>query len=396
MKKRAVISGGGIAGLALGFWLEKSGIETVIIERARQFNALGHYISLKGNGVEIIRQMGLEQACRAYEVQFEQTLMLTANGKLLRKGSQKEFETNLGGYLLLPRADLQRVLFKAVQAKLEIRYDTQIVAIKDQDNHVNVEFSNGKTETFDLVFGADGIHSRTRQLVFGDGFIKELGGQYIALTINTKHGLATNNMRSYFGNGQMVTLFPTSPNSVSAIIYHGQGGVQLQNKDNLSIKTFLLETYKNFAPEVQAVFASINEQAFVFVDIIGQVKMPCIVKGRIALLGDAAHCPTFMSGMGSSLALQGAQMLASKLEQYSNDPVQALQAYQSQITPIANRYKSSALQLKPMVLDRRVWVAWLRDIAIQFTPDWLMDRTARQFINAEQFNQALTGTRVNV
>jgi 2-polyprenyl-6-methoxyphenol hydroxylase-like FAD-dependent oxidoreductase len=383
MKKRALISGGGIAGLSLGFWLERNGIEPVIIERTAGFTALGHYISLKGNGVEVIRQMGLEQACRDHEVHFERTLLLTSKGTLLRKSSQDEFESNLGGYMLFRRADLQTVLFDAVQEKLQIRHDTQISAIQDHGKEVEVQFSSGRTESFDFVFGADGIHSRTRQIVFGNGFIQELGGHYIALTINTAHGLPTNNMRSYFGNGQMVTLFPTSPSSVSVIIYHGDGGLQLQQKDNAFVKAFLLEAYRDFAPEVLNLFRVIDETAYVFVDAIGQVRMPAIVKGRVALLGDAAHCPTFMSGMGSSLALQGSKMLAFNLEQHPNDPIRALQAFQADIAPIADRYKTSALSLRPMVLDRRPVVAWTRNAAMRLMPNWLMDRTARQFIQAE-------------
>src|SRR5262249_17222975 len=122
MKKRALISGGGIAGLALGFWLERIGIEPVVIERMSRFEALGHYIALKGNGVEVIRQMGLESACRAREVRFERSMMLTSTGKLLRMGSRAEFDQNLGGYILFRRADLQATLFEAVREKGELVY----------------------------------------------------------------------------------------------------------------------------------------------------------------------------------------------------------------------------------------------------------------------------------
>src|SRR5215510_14400517 len=164
MKKRALISGGGIAGLSLGFWLERIGIEPLVIERAPRFEALGHYIALKGNGVEVMRQMGLESACRAREVQFERSLMLTSTGRLLRKGSRDEFDHNLGGYILFRRADLQATLFEAVRDKLEIRYATELVSLRDQGEQVDVEFSAGNSESFDFVIGADGIHSRTRRL----------------------------------------------------------------------------------------------------------------------------------------------------------------------------------------------------------------------------------------
>jgi 2-polyprenyl-6-methoxyphenol hydroxylase-like FAD-dependent oxidoreductase len=383
MKQRALIAGGGIAGLALGFWLERIGIEPVVIERAPRFAALGHYIALKGNGVDVIRHMGLERACRAREVRFERSMMLTSTGRLLRMGSQAEFDHNLGGYILFRRADLQASLFEAVREKLEIRYGTQLVSLRDQGAQVEVELSAGKSETFDFVFGADGIHSRTRRLVFGDGFIEPLGGQYIALTVDVAHGLPANQVRSYFGSGQSVHLFLTSPNRVSAVVYHGDGGVQLAGKDSDSVKAFLLDAYKDFAAEILAVFTAIDERAFVFVDAIGQVRMPSIVKGRVALLGDAAHCPTFMSGMGSSLALQGAQALAFHLAQQLDDPVRALRSYQAAITPIAERYQASALEMRPMLLDRRPWLSWARNAALRLTPDWLMERKTRQFYQAE-------------
>jgi len=383
MKQRALISGGGIAGLALGFWLERIGIEPVVIERASRFEALGHYIALKGNGVNVIRQMGLEPACRAREVQFERSMMLTATGRRLRMGGREEFDHNLGGYILFRRADLQASLFEAVREKIEIRYGTQFVAIRDQGAQVEVELSAGNSESFDFVFGADGIHSRTRKLVFGDGFIEPLGGHYIALTMDVAHGLPPNQIRSYFGRGQSVHLFLTSPSRVSLVVYHGDGDVQLAGKDSGAVKAFLLEAYSDFAPEVLSIFQAIDERAFVFVDAIAQVRMPSIVKGRVALLGDAAHCPTFMSGMGSSLALQGAQALAMHLEQQRDDPVRALRSYQAAITPIAARYQASALEMRPMLLDRRPWLAWARNAGLRLTPEWLMERKTRQFYHAE-------------
>src|SRR5205814_4522310 len=138
------------------------------------------------------------------------------------------------------------------------------------------------------------------------------------------------------------------------------GGVTLAGKDIGSVKAFLLDAYNDFAAEVLGVFNAIDERAFAFVDAIGQVRMPAIVKGRVALLGDAAHCPTFMSGMGSSLALQGARALASHLKQRPDDPARALLSYQAAISPIAERYQVSALGMRSALLNRQPWVEWGR------------------------------------
>src|SRR4051812_29472607 len=98
---KILISGGGIAGLALAFWLERFGFDPVIIDRAPRFDARGHYISLKGSGVEVIRQMGLEPACRAREARFGRAVMLTSRGSVLRRGARAEMDANLGGYIFM-------------------------------------------------------------------------------------------------------------------------------------------------------------------------------------------------------------------------------------------------------------------------------------------------------
>jgi len=382
MKKRALIVGGGIAGLALGYWLEKIGIEPIIIERAPHFEALGHYIALKGNGVNVIRNMNLEAACREREVRFEQALFMTASGKPLRKGSRSDFNSNLDGYILFQRADLQAILFEAAREKVEIRYDTTIVKLFDEGQQVNVELSNGETDAFDFVVGADGIRSRTRQLVFGEGFTHPLGGLYVAMTVRTNHGL-TNNVGAYLGTGQSAYLFPISADYISAVVYHGDGGLTPTNNDSLAIKSFLLAAYNSFAEEVLRVFNAIDEQSYIFADTIEQVRLPEIVKGRVVLIGDAAHCRTFMSGMGSSLALQGAQILASAIQQSVDDPVKGLLKYQEIITPIANNYQASALEMRPLLLERKEWMANVRDLIIRITPEWLLERKTRQFYQTE-------------
>lgn len=380
---RVLISGAGIAGFALAFWLEKFGIEATFIDRANRFEALGHYISLKGNGVEVIRQMGLEAACRERECTFTRLRMMRSDGALLRMGSQAEFDRNLGGYILMRRSDLHEVLFDATNAFCDVRYGVQIDAIRDEGKEVNVQFSNGTADAFDLVIGADGIHSHTRKLIFGSGFEVSLGGKYIGVMQDYEHGLGTEYCMAYWGIGQMAALFPTAPTRISAIFYHGDGGVEPSGRDTPSIRRFLLDAYGDFAPEVVKTITALREHAFVFMDTIAQVRLPSIIKGRVALVGDAAHCPTFMSGMGSSLALQGARLLALRVKEHGEDMATALRKYESDIAPIANRYRESALQMRPFLLNRAAWIANARNCIFRLTPEWIVKRRIRSFFQAE-------------
>jgi 2-polyprenyl-6-methoxyphenol hydroxylase-like FAD-dependent oxidoreductase len=383
LKTRVLVSGAGIAGLSLGFWLNRLGIEAVLIDRASHFEALGHYISLKGNGVEVIRQMGLESACRARECTFTRLKMMRSDGALLRMGSQAEFDQNLGGYILMRRSDLHEALSDATKDVCDIRYGVQINAIRDEGKKVEVQLSDGAVESFDLLIGADGIHSHTRKLTFGNGFEVPLGGKYIGLTEDYEHGLGTAHCLAYWGVGQMAALFPTAPTRISAIFYYGDGSVEPSGRDAPSMRQFLLDAYGDFAPEVTRTIAALSEDAFIFVDAIAQVRMPSITRGRVALVGDAAHCPTFMSGMGSSLALQGARLLALHVKESDGDIAAALRKYEADITPIADRYRDSAIQMRPLLLKRKTWVAIARNWGLRLTPEWMMKRRISSFFQAE-------------
>lgn len=383
---RILISGAGIAGLSLAFWLHRFGMSAVVIDRVPYFQALGHYISLKGNGVEVIRQMGLERACRSHEFKLSQVKNMASTGKFLRMGSSTEFDDSLGGYIMLRRSDLAATIFESVKDLIELRYGTEIKSIRDSEDAVEVEFSDGTCGSFDFVFGADGIHSHTRRLVFGENFEFPLGGLYFGLTNSCLHGLEPGDVRVYFGRGQLAMIMPTTRSNISAVFYHGTEFPPPKNRDTAHLKEFLLDAYREFAPEVGNVIAATVDDSFVFSDVISQVRMPSITKGRVALLGDAAHCPTFMSGMGASLALQGARLLAVNLKEHAEAPGRALAAYQLAVSPIAARYQESAMQMRMLVLDRRPWVAIARNIALRVTPKWVLDRGMRKFYHAENMN----------
>ena len=182
----------------------------------------------------------------------------------------------------------------------------------------------------------------------------------------------------------MVNLFPVAPNSVSAVVYVGANAGSPPHHDLLAMRDYLLATCAGFPDEVLDVLRHIQADDFVFSDAIAQVEMPRIADGRCVLIGDAAHCPTFLSGMGSSLALQDAHILAGCLARNPDDIVSALAQYENVMAPIARRYKDNAVSAHGALLGSSPFMARLRDVVLRVLPDRLFERGVRRFFDAER------------
>ena len=150
------------------------------------------------------------------------------------------------------------------------------------------------------------------------------------------------------------------------------------------MRRYLLAMCAGFPEEVRRVLGDIRVDDFVFSDAIAQVEMPRITQTRCALIGDAAHCPTFLSGMGSSLALQDAHVLAGCLARSPGDLDSSLARYEEVMTPIARRYKDSAVSAHRAFLGSSPFRARLRDVILRVVPERLFERGVRRFIDAER------------
>ena len=383
MSLKVIISGAGVGGLALAHWLGRIGAATVLIERTPRFQALGHYISLKGNGVEMVRRMGILDACEARAARIDEVHFYTKSRRLLRTERTAVLAKALGGYILFRRADLQAALYDLVRERVDIRFDTQIQQVHPVAAGVEVLLSDGRLEHGDLLVGADGIHSQVRGLVFGQNFERPLGGHYIAISQTLRHGLPAV-VHSYLSTGRMVNLFPIAADSISAVVYVGGSVGSPPHHDPLAMRDYLVATCAGFPEEVLRVLGNIKADDFVFSDAIAQVEMPRITNDRCVLIGDAAHCPTFLSGMGSSLALQDAHILAGCLARNPGDRGAALARYEEVMTPIARRYKDSAVTAHRAFLGASRFKARLRDVFLRMVPQSVLERGVRRFFDAER------------
>jgi 2-polyprenyl-6-methoxyphenol hydroxylase-like FAD-dependent oxidoreductase len=193
-KKRTVlVSGVSIAGPALAYWLHRFGFEVTLVERARELRGGGYPIDIRGTALGVIERMGLSAAIRAEHVDTRRLTFVDVAGEVVGEIRPEAVTGGVAGRdIELPRGQLARILYSAVRDDLETLFDDSIAALRDSDAGCDVTFRSGRRRTFDLVIGADGLHSNTRQLLLGPEaqFQRYLGFCFAGFSMPNDLGLA--------------------------------------------------------------------------------------------------------------------------------------------------------------------------------------------------------------
>ena len=334
---RILISGGGLAGLATAYWLRQHGHEPVVIERAPSLRRDGYGLDFFGTGYDVAERMGIIDA-------LAETQIFMKNGSgiaFVDKDGKPEAELKIdavrkvlgGKYMGLMHYNLEEVLYDAVKDDVEIRFGTSITAVAQSPESVTVTLENGDTEIFDLLVGADGIHSNVRSLVFGPEkkFAYYLG-YYLACYFvpNTYQLPAT--WSNYTEPGRQIGAYSTDREDQLATLF------LWQTKDEGYVP------HDKRADKIRAAFKGMgwlapqilddmpDDGKDILVDTVTQIRMDTWRNGRVVLVGDAAGCMTLISGQGASMALGGAYVLAEELGQ-TEDWQQALATYEHRVKP---------------------------------------------------------------
>lgn len=313
---RVLISGAGIAGPALAYWLRRYGYDVTVVERAAQPRPGGQAIDVRGVARTVVERMGLMPAVRAAALDQKGFAYVNASGRM---GARMPVDLFGGEGIVseieILRGDLAQVLLDATR-DVEYRYGDAIAAL-DQDEHgVRVTFESGARDAYDLVIGADGTHSRTRALAFGpeSAFAHPLGVQmaYFTTPIRTP---VDGWFLMYNAPGQRVAAIrPDRDGRAKAMLAYAASDESLENPRDLAVRQREFRAAFDgvgwLAPQL---LDSMADAPDFYVDSLAQVKMDGWSRGRVALLGDAACSPSPLTGLGTSLSLVGAYVLAGEL-----------------------------------------------------------------------------------
>ena len=346
-RRHALISGAGIAGPALAHQLAARGWQTTIVERFPERRDEGHNIDVRGAAREVVARMGIDDDVRAANTTEVGMRFINDDGSAAasfpmdatgrREGITAELE--------ILRGELSRILIEHTRDTTEYRFDTQICSLTDDGDHVTAVLDGDTTIDADLVVIAEGLRSRTRNLVLPVA-VTDLDMYIAYLTIPRQESDDRWWNWQHVPESRSIHLRPDNLGTTRAMLSFMSSVRGLEDLDRSDQIAILRKTFADVSGAAPRILARLDDAPMYF-DAIGQVRAPRWSNGRVVLLGDAAFCPSPVGGGGSSLALIGAYVLAGELSR-TDDPRSALTRYEQFMRPHVN----SAQQVRPVVLRR--------------------------------------------
>jgi 2-polyprenyl-6-methoxyphenol hydroxylase-like FAD-dependent oxidoreductase len=334
---KVLISGASIAGPALAYWLLEAGYEVTIVERAPEPRPGGQAIDIRGPALDVIAAMGLGERVPALRTRMKGMTVLDIAGNEIERTTER---TATGGRfdsgdIEIFRDDLAALLREVCGSRPGYLYGDSLTALETRPDGVVASFSRHPTEVFDLVLGADGLHSKVRQLAFGDEepFLRPLG---VAFAIWASPNLLDLQdwQLSFRDETAGYAIYPTRDNRELrvnigfALTLDEERGLDLAAR-----KALIRERAAAIGGPVPRVLETLEATEDLYFGALAQVRMPSWCKGRIALVGDAGYCPSPFTGQGTSLALIGAFVLARELARGGADHETAFAQYETRMRP---------------------------------------------------------------
>jgi len=335
---KVLVTGASIAGPALAHWLHRHGAEVTVVERAPELRPGGQAVDARGVAREVIRRMGLDKAVRAARTDTAGAYIVDVDGNVLE--TFRADDDGGDGFIAeieILRGDLSRVLYDDTRDDVEYLFGDRIARLAQDADGVDVTFEGGHRRRFDLVIGADGLHSALRAMVFGphERFVHHLGRMMAFYTVPNEFGI-DRWLIDYQDpeTGRSVGLRPLpDPAHAMAMFSFLAPDLDIDYRDVAAQKRLLREHLTGLGWSAPAILAHLDDTPDFYLDQVAQVKMDHWSSGRVGLLGDAAFSSSPLSGAGTGLALVGAYLLAGELAAAGWEPAAAFAAYEQRMRP---------------------------------------------------------------
>ncbi|MFD4910823.1 FAD-dependent monooxygenase [Kitasatospora purpeofusca] len=335
-----LISGAGIAGTALAHWLDRYGFRVTVVERAPSLRGGGQPVDIRGNALEVVDRMGLLAEVGARRTGLRGMSVVDGDGRELSRTTER---TASGGPVDGPdveilRDELAELIAGVAGSGVEYRFDDSIDTLVQYAEGVQVRFRDGEERSFDLVVGADGLHSNTRRLVFGpeEDYLHPIGTYVAGWSVPNHLGLDRWEVVHRPGDSsERMCMVMTVRDNAELRVFVGFGSDEpvgrMLPREPAEQRRLVAGIAADLRWEVPRFLAALDDTEVFHYDVVAQIKMDRWSNGRVALLGDAGYCCSPLTGQGTSVALTAAYVLAGELHRADGDHRAAYPAYERRL-----------------------------------------------------------------
>ncbi|HTJ84475.1 MAG TPA: FAD-dependent monooxygenase [Polyangiaceae bacterium] len=383
-----LISGASIAGPALALVLADRGFDVTVVERAPTLREGGYAVDVRGAALEVVERLGLRDSLRPLETDTESTAVVDRRGRRFGR-TPRGFGIIDAGDIEILRGDLARVLYDRTRRTARYRFDDSIAELRQTEAAVEVRFASGSRASYDVVVGADGVHSKTRELAFGpeSAFVRPLGSCMAIFTAPNHLGLDREQLL-WNGAGRIASIKPGKGNhDLKVCVFFAADASSFQPRDTRAQRELVERAFASEGWELPRFVDAMWRADDFYCDVTCQVVMDRHVDGRVALVGDAGYCPSPLTGQGTSLALVGAFVLGTALAR-TGDPRAALAEYDASVRAFVTKNQAAARNVAKGFLPVTPFDVWMRALGMRLLPylpaKWIMGMAMRDIRDASR------------
>jgi 2-polyprenyl-6-methoxyphenol hydroxylase-like FAD-dependent oxidoreductase len=344
---RILIVGAGIAGPTLAYWLLHAGHQPTLLERAPQLRRGGYLVDFWGAGFEVADRMGIVPELRRRGYVVTEARAVDRNGHRVASFKPSAIMGPTERYVSVARSDLAATIYGALDGRAELILNDTVQELIDDGDRVRVTFESGQDRDFDLVVGADGLHSQIRQSIFGPDQQFE---KYLNIVVSAF------DVENYRPRDELIAMMHAEigfqavrlslRNDVTMMILTVRHDGSVPTGSVAEQQALLRERLAGAGWEIPAILDAMPQARTFYFDSVSQIRMPSWTRGRVALVGDAGACPSLLAGQGSALAMVESYVLAAELSRV-RDHREAFSRYEERLAPLLRSKQDAAVGLGP-------------------------------------------------